>query len=139
MQVDVVSVEGMIFSGEASFVVAPAEMGEVGVFPGHAPFITRLRSGSLRIRRADGGDEEVIYVSNGMLEVQPGSITVLSDLALPESELEEERLEEETRKVEVILKDRVTSIEYASIEAQLARAFHDLQGYIRSNRRKRKM
>lgn len=82
VQIDVVSAEESIFSGEAEFVVAPAKMGEVGIYPNHAPMITTLKSGSLKIKLADKKEEQLIYVSGGILEVQPGMITVLSDTQL---------------------------------------------------------
>lgn len=137
VRVDVVSVERLIFSGEARFVVAPAELGQVGILPGHAPFISRLRSGSVRLELVERDEEEVIYVSSGMLEVQPGRITILADLALPDGELLEERLEEETVRVEEAIKDRVTSVEFAKLEAELARAFRDLRGYVNLKHRQK--
>lgn len=137
VRVDVVSVERLIFSGKAHFVVVPAELGQVGILPGHAPFIARLRSGSVRLKLVDKDEEEVIYVSSGMLEVQPGRITILADLALPEDELLEERLEEETVRVEEAIKDRLTSVEFAKLEAELARAFRDLRGYVNLKHRRK--
>lgn len=139
IRVDVVSVERQIFSGNARFVVAPADLGQVGILPGHAPFITRLRSGSVRLKLVDRDEEEVFYVSSGLLEVQPWRVTVLADIGLSEKELEEERLEAEARQVERAMKDRVTSLEYAKLEAELARAFYDLQGYVRLKHRKQEI
>lgn len=135
VQVDVVSIEKSIFSGPAEFVAAPAELGEVGIYPGHAPFIARLKSGIVRLRLPDRAEEETIYISSGMLEVQPGRITILSDLALLEADMAS--LAEETRKVDETMKNRVTSQEYAKIEADLARAFRDLQGLQQLRHRKR--
>jgi len=80
--VDVVSAEESLFSGEAEFVVAPSAMGEVGIYPNHAPMITTLKPGSVRIKLSGKNDEELVYVSGGILEVQPGSVTVLSDTAV---------------------------------------------------------
>ena len=91
VQIDVVSAEESIFSGEAEFVVAPAKMGEVGIYPNHAPMITTLKSGSLKIKLADKKEEQVIYVSGGILEVQPGMITVLSDTAIRAKDLDESK------------------------------------------------
>jgi F-type H+-transporting ATPase subunit epsilon len=130
VRVDIVSIEKSIFSGMVEFVVAPAEMGEVGIYPGHAPLISRLKSGAVRMRIPEKEDMETIYVSGGMLEVQPGSVTILSDLALPEDEMSEDRLAEEGRKVSETMKNRSTSIDYVQIEAELARAFNALRGYL---------
>ena len=81
VHVDVVSAEQLLYSGEAEFVVAPGEAGELGIYPRHTPLLTRLKPGSVRIQH-DGGEEELIYVSGGMLEVQPDGITILSDTAI---------------------------------------------------------
>ena len=79
IHVDVVSAEASIFSGEAKFVALPGEMGELGIYPRHTPLITRIRPGAVRIERADTGEEEFVFVAGGILEVQPGSVTVLAD------------------------------------------------------------
>ena len=81
IHVDVVSAEESIFSGEARFVALPGEAGELGIFPRHTPLITRIRPGAVRIEMADGG-EEFVFVAGGILEVQPHSVTVLSDTAI---------------------------------------------------------
>ena len=139
VQVDIVSIESSIFSGLAEFVVAPAELGEVGIYPGHAPMIARLRAGIVRLRLPDRSDEEVIYVSSGMLEVQPRRVTILSDLAIAEDEMSEGRLRDEKRKLDETMKNRVTAQEYATIEAELARAFRDLQGLQQLKHRKQRV
>ena len=82
VRVDVVSAEEEIFSGEAEFIVAPASAGEVGVYPHHAPMITTIKSGALRIKLPDTKEETLIFISGGMLEVQPGLVTVLADTAM---------------------------------------------------------
>ncbi|HQT27625.1 MAG TPA: ATP synthase F1 subunit epsilon [Burkholderiales bacterium] len=137
VQVDIVSIEKSIFSGLAEFVAAPAELGEVGIHPGHAPFISRLKSGVVRLRLPDRVEEKTIYISSGILEVQPGRITILSDLALPEEEME--NLPIEQKKVDETMKNRVTAMEYAKIEADLAKAFRDLQGLQQLKHRKRQI
>lgn len=91
IKIDIVSAEESIFSGEAEFVSAPAIMGEVGIYPNHAPMITPLKSGSLKIKLADKNEEQLIYVSGGILEVQPGVITVLSDTAIRGKDLDESK------------------------------------------------
>ena len=82
VHIDVVSAEASIFSGEAEFVVAPASAGEVGLFPNHAPMITTIKPGALRIKQANEAEETLIFISGGLLEVQPGVITVLADTAV---------------------------------------------------------
>ncbi len=136
VQVDIVSIEKSLFSGLAEFIVAPAELGEVGIYPGHAPLIARLRSGFVRLRLPDR-EEETIYISSGMLEVQPRRVTVLSDLALFEADMENGNLPEARKKFDETMKNRVTSLEFAKIEADLAKAFMDLQGMQQLKHRKR--
>ena len=82
VHIDVVSAEESIFSGEAEFIAAPAQMGEVGIYPRHAPMITSIKPGALRIKLADKNEEQLIYISGGILEVQPGVVTVLADTAI---------------------------------------------------------
>ncbi len=89
IQVDIVSAEGEIFSGEAAMVIAPAKMGEVGITPGHAPLLTELRPGELRVQVPDS-DELFFYVTGGILEVQPHLVTVLADSALRGEQLNED-------------------------------------------------
>lgn len=139
VQVDIVSIEESLFSGLAEFVVAPAEMGEVGIYPGHAPMITRLKSGVVRLRIPDQKQEEIIYVSSGMLEVQPGRITILSDLALLEQDASESAMLHKKEKVDATLKNRVTDLEYIRMEIELARAFKHLEGIQRLRHRKKRL
>ena len=88
IKVDIVSAEGEIHSGEAAMVFAPAKMGEVGIAPRHAPLLTTLKPGEVRVQSPDG-DEEAFYITGGMLEVQPHLVTVLADTALRGDELDE--------------------------------------------------
>ena len=88
IQVDIVSAEGEIHSGEATMVFAPAKMGEVGIAPRHAPVLTLLKPGEVRVKTPDGG-EEAFYITGGMLEVQPHLVTVLADTALRGDQLDE--------------------------------------------------
>ncbi len=128
MHADVVSIEESIFSGLVEFVVAPAEMGEVGIYPRHAPLITRLKAGVVRLKIPYQAQEKVVYVSGGILEVQPHGVTVLSDLAIREKDMEEGKLWDEKRKAEETLKNRVTALAYAKLEVDLAKALAYLQG-----------
>ena len=89
MHVDIVSAEGEIFSGEATMVFAPAKMGDVGIAPRHAPLLTNLRPGDLRVETPEG-EEKFFYVTGGVLEVQPHMVTVLADSAMHGAELDEE-------------------------------------------------
>src|SRR5258708_12873233 len=89
LHIDVVSAEESIFSGEAEFVVLPGEAGELGIYPRHTPLITRIKPGAVRITPAGGGEEQLIFVAGGILEVQPKVVTVLPDTPLPAHELHE--------------------------------------------------
>ena len=99
LHVDVVSAEEAIFSGEAKFVVLPGEAGELGILPGHTPLISRIRPGTVKIVRADQGEEN-IFVAGGILEVQPGSVTVLADTAIRAADLDEARALEARQRAE---------------------------------------
>lgn len=122
VQIDVVSAEESIFSGEAEFVVAPAKMGEVGIYPNHAPMITTLKSGSLKIKLADKKEEQLIYVSGGILEVQPGMITVLSDTAIRAKDLDESKAAAAKKAAEEAMKNKSSDMDYAKAQAELAEA-----------------
>lgn len=128
MRVDVVSVEGSLFSDLVESVVAPAEMGAVGIYPGHAPLLTRLKPGAVRLRIPYQAEEEIVYVSGGMLEVQPYRVTVLADVALREKAVAEADLYAEKHRAEEVLKDRVTADTYARLEVELAKALSYVQG-----------
>ena len=127
VQIDVVSAEESIFSGEAEFVVAPAKMGEVGIYPNHAPMITTLKSGSLKIKLADKKEEHLIYVSGGILEVQPGIITVLSDTAIRAKDLDENKAAAAKKAAEEAMKNQKSDIDYAKAQAELAEAMAQIQ------------
>jgi F-type H+-transporting ATPase subunit epsilon len=126
IHVDIVSAEASIYSGIAEYVIAPAEMGEVGIYPRHTPLLTRLKPGSVRIKSPDHADEELIYVSGGILEVQPGVITILSDTAARGGDLDEARAEEAKRQAEEAMKNRTSSLDYARAQAELAEAVAQL-------------
>ena len=127
VQIDVVSAEESIFSGEADFVVAPAKMGEVGIYPNHAPMITTLKSGSLKIKLADKKEEHLIYVSGGILEVQPGIITVLSDTAIRAKDLDESKAAAAKKAAEEAMKNKSSDVDYAKAQAELAEAMAQIQ------------
>jgi F-type H+-transporting ATPase subunit epsilon len=127
VQIDVVSAEESIFSGEAEFVVAPAKMGEVGIYPNHAPMITTLKSGSLKIKLADKKEEYLIYVSGGILEVQPGIMTVLSDTAIRAKDLDESKAAAAKKAAEEAMKNKSSDVDYAKAQAELSEAMAQIQ------------
>ena len=127
VQIDVVSAEESIFSAEAEFVVALAKMGEVGIYPNHAPMITTLKSGSLKIKLADKKEEHLIYVSGGILEVQPGIITVLSDTAIRAKDLDESKAAAAKKAAEEAMKNKSSDVDYAKAQAELAEAMAQIQ------------
>jgi F-type H+-transporting ATPase subunit epsilon len=126
IQIDVVSAEESIFSGEAAFVVAPALMGEVGIYPRHTPMLTSIKPGALRIKLADG-DEQLIFVSGGVLEVQPGLVTVLADTAIRGHDLDEAKALEVKRLAEETLKSNASEVNYALAQSELVEALAQLQ------------
>lgn len=122
MQVEIVSAEEGIFSGEAEMVFAPGVMGELGILPRHAPLLTQLRSGEVRLR-VPGSDEELFFfVSGGMLEVQPHVVTVLADTALRARDVDEAAVLKAKREAEEALADRKGDIDMARAQAELAEA-----------------
>jgi F-type H+-transporting ATPase subunit epsilon len=127
VHVDVVSAEEQIFSGLAEVVVVPGEMGELGIYPRHTALMTRIKPGSVRIKRPDQEKEELIYVSGGMLEVQPGVVTVLADTAIRGADLDEARALEAKQAAEEAMKDRTSDIDYAAAQAELAEAIAQLR------------
>ncbi len=120
IHVDVVSAEESIFSGEANFAALPGESGELGILPRHTPLITRIKPGAVRIERADNGQEEFVFVAGGILEVQPGSITVLADTAIRGADLDEARTLEGKKAAEEALRNAKDKAEVATVEAELA-------------------
>lgn len=122
VHIDVVSAEASIFSGEAAFVVAPASAGEVGIYPNHAPMITTVKPGALRIKLADTAEEVVIFISGGLLEVQPGMITVLADTAIRGHDLDEAKAIAAKLAAEEAMKNRSSDMDYAKAQAELSEA-----------------
>ena len=125
LHVDVVSAEGSIFSGEASFVALPGESGELGILPRHTPLITRIKPGAVRIQRAnpDGtnsGEEEFVFVAGGILEVQPGTVTVLADTAIRGKDLDEAKAGEAKRQAEEAMKNAKSDIDFAKAQGEFA-------------------
>jgi len=120
MHVDVVSAEESIFSGEAEFVVLPGEAGELGVYPRHTPLITRIRPGTVRITLAGGGEEQLIFVAGGILEIQPQVVTVLADTAIRGHDLDEAKALEAQKRAEESRRNAKDKQEIATVEAELS-------------------
>jgi len=125
IHVDIVSAEAEIYSGNAEMVFAPAVMGEIGILPRHAPLITRLQPGEVRVRSGD--EEQSFYVSGGMLEIQPHVVTVLSDTALRARDLDEAAAMESKQRAEDSLREKKSDTEYAQAEAELLEAVAQLR------------
>jgi F-type H+-transporting ATPase subunit epsilon len=119
IHVDVVSAEESIFSGEARFVALPGEAGELGIYPRHTPLITRIKAGSVRIEKADGG-EEFVFVAGGILEVQPNCVTVLSDTAIRGKDLDEEKANKAKQAAEEAIKNAKTAVDFARATSELS-------------------
>ena len=126
LHVDIVSAEAEIFSGTVTMVFAPAEMGEVGITPRHAPLLTRLKPGEIRIQQADGS-EQSFFVSGGMLEVQPHVVTVLADTAIRAHDLDEAAAVQAKERAERMLADKHADIDYAKAQAELAQSIAQLR------------
>ena len=122
IQIDVVSAEESILSEQAEFVVAPAQIGEVGIYPNHASMITLLKAGSVRIKMLDKANEDLIFISGGILEVQPGHITILSDTAIRGKDLDETKAKAAKKLAEESLAKKGSDIDFALAEAELAEA-----------------
>jgi F-type H+-transporting ATPase subunit epsilon len=121
MHVDIVSAEQAIFSGEATMVIAPGEAGELGILPEHTPLLTRVKPGAVRLLLAEG-PEEVVYVSGGMMEVQPDMVTILADTSVRAHDLDEAKALEAKRLAEEAIANRTGKMEIAKAQAELAEA-----------------
>jgi len=120
IHIDVVSAEESIFSGEAEFVVLPGEAGELGIYPRHTPLITRIRPGAVRIKPPGGGDEELIFVAGGILEVQPKVVTVLADTAIRGHDLDEAQATEAMKRAKEAMEKSQDKAEIATLQGEFA-------------------
>ena len=120
IHVDVVSAEEAIYSGEAEFVVLPGEAGELGIYPRHMPLITRIKPGAVRITPAGGGEEQLIFVAGGILEVQPKVITVLADTAIRGADLDEAKANEALQKAKDAMAKAQDKAEIATLQGEFA-------------------
>jgi F-type H+-transporting ATPase subunit epsilon len=137
IRIDVVSAEESIYSGDAEFVVLPGIMGELGIYPRHAPLITQIKAGTVRIKLPGQEEEVLVYVQGGILEVQPTHINVLSDTAIRAADLDEAKVLEAKRQAEQAISARSEKQEIATAEAELAAIGAQLQAIQRLRRSKR--
>jgi F-type H+-transporting ATPase subunit epsilon len=126
LHVDIVSAEKSLYSGIAEVVIAPGQRGELGIYPRHTPLLTTLKPGSVRIKVPDQAEEELVYVSGGILEVQPHHVTILSDSAIRGADLDEAKALEAMRAAEEAMKDKAATLDYAQAQIELAQAVAQL-------------
>ena len=136
LHVDIVSAEQSIFSGEATMVIAPGESGELGILPEHTPLLTRVKPGTVRLLMPEGAEEEVIYVSGGMMEVQPDVVTILADTSVRAHDLDEAKALEAKRLAEDAIASRSGALEIAKAQAELAEAAAQLSAIRKLRSRK---
>ena len=126
MHVDVVSAEKAIFSGLAEFMAAPGSQGELGIYPRHAPLITRIKAGSIRIKTPDA-TEEIIFVSGGIIEIQPGVVTVLADIAIRGHDIDEVKAIAAKQAAQEAMQNKASEVDYARAQAELVEAVAQLK------------
>jgi F-type H+-transporting ATPase subunit epsilon len=134
LRLDIVSAEKAIFSGHAQMVFVTGEMGELGIAPGHTPLLTSLKPGNVRAALADG-EEEIFYISSGMLEVQPYVVTVLADTVLRAHDIDEAAALEAKARAEKILEEKATEVDFAKASAELAEAIAQIRAIQRLKKR----
>ena len=127
IRIDVVSAEESIYSGDAEFVVLPGIMGELGIYPRHAPLITQIKAGTVRIKLPGKDEEELVFVHGGFLEVQPTRVTVLADTAIRARDLDEVKATEAKRAAEEAMQNKTSKEEIATAEAELSIALAQLE------------
>ncbi len=135
MHVDIVSAEVEIFSGTVTELYAPAEMGEVGIMPRHAPLLTKMKPGEVRVVDQHG-EEQSFYVNGGILEVQPHVVTILSDTAMRAADLDEAAALESKAKAEAAMADKKTDYDYARAKAELIEAVAQIEAINRLRKKK---
>ena len=134
--VDIVSAEQAVYSGEAEMLIAPGEAGELGILAEHTPLLTRIKPGIVRIKSPGEADEEVIYVSGGMMEVQPDIVTVLADTSVRAHDLDEAKALEAERLAKEALADRSGAMDFAKAQAELAQAVAQIAAIRKLRQRK---
>ena len=135
MHVDIVSAEVEIYSGTVTEVYAPAEMGEVGIMAHHAPLLTKMKPGEVRVVNQNG-EVESFFVSGGILEVQPHVVTILSDTALRAADLDEAAALEAKTRAEAAISDKKTDYDYARAKAELVEAVAQIETINKLRKRK---
>ena len=135
MHVDIVSAETEIYSGTVIECYAPAEMGEVGIYPRHAPLLTKLKPGEVRVV-LQGGEEESFFVNGGILEIQPHVVTILSDTAIRAADIDEASAKEAKAKAEAAMADRQSDLDYARAKAELIEAVAKIETLKKLRKRK---
>jgi F-type H+-transporting ATPase subunit epsilon len=135
IQVDIVSAEGEIFSGTAEMAICPAIQGDVGVTPKHTPLLTKLRAGEVRVQNG-GKDQETIFVTGGILEIQPNQVTVLADTAMRADDIDEAAAQEAKQRAEEAVANQQSNAEVGTAQAELAIAIARLR--VLESYRKRK-
>lgn len=126
IRIEIVSAEQEIWSGEGTMVFAPGEMGELGIAPRHAPLLTRLKPGDLRVQQ-ENGEEQFFFISGGMLEVQPHVVTVLSDTAIRAADLDAAAAQKAQARAEQAMQDKTSAMDYAQAKAELVNAMAQLR------------
>ena len=137
IHVDIVSAEGEIFSGSAAMVFVPAAAGERGLAPRHAPLLTTLKAGEVRVQPAGGGEEQLFWVGGGAIEIQPHLVTVLADTAARAKDLDEAAAMAAKQRAEEALKDRSGEMDLAEAQAELLRAVAQLRAIEKLRKMKR--
>ena len=135
VHVDIVSAEEQIFSGLAEFVALPGEAGELGILPGHMPLMTRIKPGAVRVKVPNQAEEELVFVAGGLLEVQPGLVTVLADTAIRGHDLDEARALEAKKKAEEAMPNQSALLDYPKAQAELMEAVAQLAAIQRLRKR----
>jgi len=135
IHVDIVSAEGQIFSGDATMVFAPGSQGELGIAPRHAPLLTTLKAGEVRVQ-SEGQEEQSFYVGGGSLEVQPNAVTVLADTAARAHDLDEAAAQMAKQRAEDAVRNRGDKVDIAEAQAELARAVAQLKAIERLHKKR---
>ncbi len=135
IHVDIVSAEGQIFKGDAAMVFAPAAGGEIGIAPRHAPLLTMLKPGEVRVQ-VEGQEEQSFYVGGGALEVQPNAVSVLADTAVRAHDLDEAAALAAKQRAEESMRGRADKMEIAEAQAELARAVAQLRAIERIRKKR---
>lgn len=136
IHIDIVSAEGHLYSGQGEMVYAPAAMGEIGIAPRHAPLVSPLKPGEVRVDPGQGKPQEHFYVSGGIIEVQPFKVTVLADTGIRAADLDHAAAEEAKRRAEDTLANRAADIDLAKAQVELAEAAAQLRAIERIRKKK---